>query len=45
MGKNPAFQFYPGDWFREPGIRTACIVVRGCWAETLFTMHDSIPRA
>lgn len=44
MGKNPAFQFYPGDWFREPGLRTACIVVRGCWAETLFTMHDSIPR-
>lgn len=44
MGKAPAFQFYPGDWFREPGLRTADIIVRGCWAETLFTMHDSTPR-
>ena len=44
MGKNPAFQFYPGDWIREPGLRTSDIITRGCWIECLVTMHDAEPR-
>lgn len=41
MGKQPAFQFYPGDWFREPGLRASSIAAKGAWAQILFSMHDA----
>ena len=44
MAKNPAFQFYPGDWFREPGLRACSLAARGAWAEILFTLHDTPER-
>lgn len=44
LGKNPAFQFYPGDWFREPGLRAASISAKGAWAQILFSMHDAPER-
>ena len=44
MGHNPAFQFYPGDWFREPGLQRVDLDVRGAWAELLMMMHHETPR-
>ena len=44
MPKNPAFQFYPGDWFREPGLQRVDLDVRGAWAELLMIMHFETPR-
>lgn len=44
MEKNPAFQFYPGDWFREPGLRAASIAAKGAWAQILFSLHDAKER-
>jgi hypothetical protein len=44
MGKPPAFQFYPGDWFREPGLRASSIGAKGAWAQILFSMHDAKER-
>ena len=41
MGKQPAFQFYPGDWFREPGLRASSIGAKGAWAQILFSLHDA----
>lgn len=44
MAHNPAFQFYPGDWFREPGLQRVDLDVRGAWAELLMMMHHETPR-
>lgn len=44
MGRAPAFQWYPGDWFREPGLKRVGLSVRGAWAELLMIMHDEKPR-
>lgn len=44
MGKAPAFQFYPGDWFREPGLKVVDLAVRGAWAELLMIMWDTKPQ-
>ncbi len=44
MGKAPAFQFYPGDWFREPGLKRVDLRVRGAWAEMLMIMWDENPQ-
>jgi hypothetical protein len=44
MSHNPAFQFYPGDWFREPGLQRVDLDVRGAWAELLMMMHHETPR-
>ncbi|MBW1678374.1 MAG: hypothetical protein JRJ79_17725 [Deltaproteobacteria bacterium] len=42
--KAPAFQFYPGDWFREPGLKRVDLSVRGAWAELLMIMWDETPQ-
>lgn len=44
MSKLPSFQFYPGDWFREPGLRASSISAKGAWAQILFSMHDAKER-
>jgi len=44
MGKQPAFQFYPGDWFREPGLKRVKLAIRGAWAELLMIMWDENPQ-
>jgi hypothetical protein len=38
MGKNPAFQWYPADWLRDPELRMASLVSRGIWMDLLCHM-------
>lgn len=39
--KRPAFQFYPGDWLRDPGVRSISFAARGLWTDMLCLMHES----
>lgn len=39
--KRPAFQFYPGDWLRDPGVRAISFAARGLWTDMLCLMHES----
>ena len=40
----PAFQFYPGDWRKDPGIQALDYESRGVWFEMLLLMHESEDR-
>lgn len=42
--KLPAFQFYPGDWRKDPGIQACSFAARGLWVEMLCLMHESEQR-
>jgi hypothetical protein len=44
IGKLPAFQFYPGDWKKDPGVQALNLHERGLWFEMLLLMHDSEER-
>lgn len=35
MAKIPSWQHYPGDWMKDPGLRSCCLAARGLWAEVL----------
>jgi hypothetical protein len=37
----PAFQFYPGDWWKDPGIKMLTLEERGFWFQLLLLMHES----
>lgn len=37
----PSFQFYPGDWLRDAGLRACTAASRGVWMDLLCFMHDS----
>lgn len=39
-GKLPAIQFYPGDWWRDPGVRMLNLEERGFWFQLLLVMHE-----
>jgi hypothetical protein len=39
--KTPAFQFYPGDWRKDPELRSISLTARGLWIELLCLMHES----
>lgn len=39
--KLPAFQFYPGDWRKDPGVQSLGYEARGVWFEILCLMHES----
>jgi len=39
--KRPSFQFYPGDWKRNPNLRRCSEAARGAWADILCVLHDS----
>ena len=41
MSKLPAFQFYPGDWRKDPGVQSLDFEARGVWFEILCLMHES----
>lgn len=43
MSKRPAFQFYPGDWRTDPGLRLCSIGARGLWIEMMCLMHEGEP--
>jgi hypothetical protein len=40
LSKNPAFQFYPGDWLRD-GIAGCSLAAQGLWLRLMLIMHDS----
>jgi hypothetical protein len=42
--KLPAMQFYPGDWLKDPGIRSLTLEEQGAWLNILFLMHESDDR-
>ncbi|MDE1169865.1 MAG: hypothetical protein PW734_01440 [Verrucomicrobium sp.] len=39
--KMPAFQFYPADWRKDPGVQSMSFHQRGIWFEILCLMHES----
>ncbi len=44
MGKQPAFQMYPGDWKRSVEVKMASLSTRGAWIEMLLSMWDAPER-
>jgi len=42
--KLPAFQFYVGDWRKDPGVQALDFFTRGVWFEMLCLMHESDER-
>lgn len=42
--KMPAFQFYPADWRKDPGVQSLDYETRGIWFEILCIMHESDDR-
>jgi hypothetical protein len=44
MSKIPAFQFYPGDWLKDPALRSCSRAARGLWMDMLCLMHESPSR-
>jgi uncharacterized phage protein (TIGR02220 family) len=44
MSKLPAIQFYPGDWMKDPAVRSVSIDARGLWIDMLCLMHESTRR-
>lgn len=41
MAKLPAFQFYPGDWMKDPSLRSCSLAARGLWIDMICMMHES----
>lgn len=37
----PSFQFYPGDWLKDPALRSVSLASRGLWIDMLCLMHES----
>lgn len=40
MSKLPAFQFYPGDWMKDPNLRRCSPAARGVWIDLLCLMFE-----
>lgn len=40
MGKLPSFQFYPGDWLKDPALRRCSPAARGVWIDMLCLMFE-----
>lgn len=41
MGKNPAFQFYTGDWLKDPQLQQVSFTTKGIWIDMLASMWES----
>jgi len=39
--KLPSFQFYPGDWMKDPGLRSVSVESRGLWIDMLCLLFES----
>ena len=39
--KLPSFQFYPGDWMKDPGLRSVSLEARGLWIDMLCLLFES----
>jgi len=44
VGKNPAFQFYSGDWLKDPELQACNASTRGIWINLIAHMWESNPR-
>jgi hypothetical protein len=42
--KLPSIQFYPGDWMKDPELRSVSLEARGLWIDLLCMMSESVPR-
>lgn len=42
--KPPAFQFYPGDWMKDPSLSMCSPMTRGIWMDVLCAMWESPAR-
>lgn len=42
--KSPSFQFYSGDWLRDPALRACSPSTRGTWIDMICFMDQSIKR-
>jgi DNA-binding Lrp family transcriptional regulator len=42
--KRPAFQFYPGDWMKDPALRACSLPARGLWVDMICLMVESPKR-
>ena len=40
MAKAPAFQFYTGDWLKDPKLSMCSPATRGIWVDLLCAMHE-----
>lgn len=40
MAKYPAFQFYPGDWLKDAGLRRCSPAARGVWIDLICLMFE-----
>lgn len=40
MAKAPSFQFYPGDWMKDPSLSMCAPSTRGIWADLLCVIHE-----
>jgi hypothetical protein len=38
--KLPSFQFYPGDWMKDPELRSVSLAARGLWIDMLSLMFE-----
>ncbi|MFT4112398.1 hypothetical protein [Silvibacterium sp.] len=38
--KRPAFQFYGGDWLKDPGLRACSLAARGLWMDMIAIMSQ-----
>jgi hypothetical protein len=43
-GRLPAFQFYPADWRKDPGVQSLDYETRGIWWEIICLLHESDER-
>lgn len=41
MSKKPSFQFYPGDWMKDPKLSMCQPATRGVWIDLLCAMHEN----
>lgn len=41
LSKLPAILFYPGDWMKDPALRSCSLAARGLWIDLLCLMHES----
>jgi hypothetical protein len=44
MSKLPSFQFYPGDWLKDPQLRMASMSSKGIWIDLLCAMFEAKER-
>jgi hypothetical protein len=40
VAKLPAFQFYPGDWLKDPSLSMCAPATRGIWIDLMCAMHE-----